>query len=916
MPDGRVLTNPNLIWPGLQLRLPGAEAPEPATEEIAEAKVPPEAVAPVDEIPAADETAPEPLPVDETIEATASEDELVAPPPQVERRPTVVVEIPRSSSPGLPPELIYGAAATATSAAVVGGIYLARRRFRRSLSEPPVSRAELGYENEAGFAEGDVARAFVHRVHGAEVEPVARIAGATLDLLGAEGIRDVSLISAHQGRVSIGLTLEAGMADQERIVELAPTIAARLGGGCEVRPTPDHDVLVRLTGVRPADFMALPAAQGELPLLLPIGLVQRREPLYASWSEMKNALVAGAPGVGTDAVLTSLVASLVARRHPRDLQLWTIAERGNVAPQILELPHQHRVCTDSQDTEAVSNTVAEIRQELERRIEGGGADQETVVPDLVLVIGELADLPDDSAALDVILRDGPAYGIRVLAATTRPEALAHDLTAQFSMRLVLHLDDEGHSVQLLGRPDAADLGADGDVLFRVGGRSPVLLRGFRVAPERLDQLVDLMAREYTESGFPGRMSGLSVGGGSPPSPAAAEAQTPGTSETLPATGEEASSGVLLKEGTPNLGIAPGAAPREPGDSAEAGDGEGSEHALTPNEPAEAPETTGDEGSPSRPVAVQTAEPPGLLAILEQRRTQSVIQVRCFGGLQVTHGERELKPETKDGPRHKPWEILAFLAAQPARGVPKEKLLSALWPGVGPERATSRLYSNLNLLRTVLIEQVPGLRAHAARGDKSEGMYRLDSSVVWSDVQEFLALSDGARKVASPERKLAHEQARALYIGQLLRDMPYKWVNDEDEHGYTLWESYREKYRQLTCQLAQLLSAEGEPEGAVLLYRDLLQDEPTLEDVVRQLFRCYQQLGDRGSLIRDERLLREAIRQRYADPDDPDRDPSFYEPEPETSRLYQEILAGLDARTVTGEASPRSRDAPLAQDRRS
>jgi len=316
------------------------------------------------------------------------------------------------------------------------------------------------------------------------------------------------------------------------------------------------------------------------------------------------------------------------------------------------------------------------------------------------------------------------------------------------------------------------------------------------------------------------------------------------------------------------------------------------------------------------VAAQTAEPPGLLAILEQRRTQSVVQVRCFGGLQVTNGERELKPESKDGPRYKPWEILACLAAHPARGVPKEKLLNALWPGVGPERATSRLYSNLNFLRTVLAEQVPGLSADAARGDKSEGMYRLDSNLVWSDVHEFLALSDGARKLPPPERKLAYERARALYLGNLLRDTPYKWVNAEDEHGYTLWESYREKYRQMTCQFGQLCSAEGEPERAVVLYRDLLQDEPTLEDVVRQLFRCYQQLGDRGSLIRDERLLREAIRQRYADPDDPDRDPSFYQPEPETSRLFQEVLVGLDAGVASGVESPRSRDAPLTPDRRS
>jgi two-component SAPR family response regulator len=238
-------------------------------------------------------------------------------------------------------------------------------------------------------------------------------------------------------------------------------------------------------------------------------------------------------------------------------------------------------------------------------------------------------------------------------------------------------------------------------------------------------------------------------------------------------------------------------------------------------------------------------------------------------------------------------------------MPKEKLLNALWPGVSSESATSRLYSNLSILRSVLAEQVPGLPADAVRGDKSAGMYRLDSSLVWSDVQEFLALIQGARKLPPAERRLAYEQARSLYRGDLLTDMPYKWVNAEDERGYTLWEEYREEYRQLTGRLAQLYSVDGEPERAVLLYRDLLRDEPTLEDVVRQLFRCYQQLGDRNSLIRDERLLREAIRQRYYDPEERNQDQALFEPEPETVEVYREVLADLQEKAASSAVARRA-----------
>lgn len=78
------------------------------------------------------------------------------------------------------------------------------------------------------------------------------------------------------------------------------------------------------------------------------------------------------------------------------------------------------------------------------------------------------------------LRDGAAHGVRIIAGSTRPEKLPHDLISGFTTRLLLHLHEEEHSIQLPGRPDAAELGADGDLLPRVGSRSAMLLRGFRV----------------------------------------------------------------------------------------------------------------------------------------------------------------------------------------------------------------------------------------------------------------------------------------------------------------------------------------------------------------------------------------------------------------------------------------------------
>ena len=100
--------------------------------------------------------------------------------------------------------------------------------------------------------------------------------------------------------------------------------------------------------------------------------------------------------------------------------------------------------------------------------------------------------------------------MRVLAATTRPARLGDDLLGLFGTRIALQAFDDEQSVLLLGRPDAADLGA-GDLFLRVDRRMPLRARGFRIAPEHLEQLVALMreaygARPVPPAATPGRSS--------------------------------------------------------------------------------------------------------------------------------------------------------------------------------------------------------------------------------------------------------------------------------------------------------------------------------------------------------------------------------------------------------------------------
>src|SRR5262249_36280375 len=121
----------------------------------------------------------------------------------------------------------------------------------------------------------------------------------------------------------------------------------------------------------------------------------------------------------------------------------------------------------------------------------------TTAPELVLIIGDLDNLEDDEATLELVGLYGPAHRVRLLAATTNPTALSEDVAGYFGTRMVLQTLDDQESIQLLGQPDAADLGS-GDLLVRVDGRSPVRVQGLQVSPDHLDDLVRVMAETYAD----------------------------------------------------------------------------------------------------------------------------------------------------------------------------------------------------------------------------------------------------------------------------------------------------------------------------------------------------------------------------------------------------------------------------------
>ncbi|MPZ15519.1 MAG: LysM peptidoglycan-binding domain-containing protein [Chloroflexi bacterium] len=891
--DGRVLENPDLIWPGLRLELPssanmGGEPPPGQADQMGVPSYDGGTVPSGDEATLTD--APDSATMAEDA-APAGQDGAARLPVSVVM-PEIAVDFDVLGRVREAPPLLYGAAGLA-AAAVGGAAVFARRRARRSLDELPIPTEPEPDPND-DFAEAEFVRVLAHRLHGGEVEPVVLVAGDVLRFLADQGVWDASVVMARQGRSSVALTLTSGLLAFPRLLDLAEGIGVRLGAKALASPTRDHDVVLQIGGLKTGGVLTLPDERRlDALCLFPLGLLPKGETLYANWRALGHVLISGPPEGGGNVVLTSLIAALAARIPPEELRLSTVARRSSLPDQMQLLPHLARDFVDPIDQERVSEVLQQVRAELLRRMRGGAGSGDRAwaptreMPELVLVIGEMGVLSDAGGTLSMIGLHGPAYGVRLVAATTRTPALSAETLANFSTRLVLGTRDQGDTVRLLGQSQEPDVGS-GDLLARIDGRASVRARGFRVSDEHLRDLVRMLRKRTVDRSSRGAGAG-----------ATNAADTESTSDSGSEVGSETSTDGRI-DGHQRDSPAHAADSRVPLDAGQ-----------PVNDEDHAPPNSGlptAEGKPPDIDAVPAGEggwaPAPALASASARDIVdgpaldggALVQVGCLGEFAVQSRGRTITPRLGDRTCYKAFELLAFLAAHADGAVSKDMLMAALWPDADADRAGNRMRVEMARLRALLARQVSGIPTDAVRCER-DGTCRLDARFIESDVQKFLALCRDGVKLHADQAKVALEQALAHYQGNLLSGQGarfFEWVDDPGESGLGLRARYREEWSRATVRLAQLFSRDGDVEKALPLYRILLKTEPTLEDVVRDLFRCYHQLGDLGSLIREERRLRRALKEAFFDPEDPVDDPACYEPEPDTRDLFERLRRELEA----------------------
>jgi DNA-binding SARP family transcriptional activator len=197
------------------------------------------------------------------------------------------------------------------------------------------------------------------------------------------------------------------------------------------------------------------------------------------------------------------------------------------------------------------------------------------------------------------------------------------------------------------------------------------------------------------------------------------------------------------------------------------------------------------------------------------------------------------------------------------------MMDVLWPDLDPSAAAANLRKAVHYARRVL-DSEDGAHVVVSAGE----LLCLPSERVWVDVDSFRAAVARARRSGEPA---AYAEAIELYgVGLLPEDRYEEWAIERgDELQLELVE--------LLEELASVVEARGDLEGAIRVVRRLVAEEPSREEAHAWLIRLYALAGRRAEALGEYERLCELLAGELGT-----------EPSPETQRLYEEVRSNQAA----------------------
>ena len=878
---GSRLTDPNQIYPGWLLELPVRDGA---------AILPAEAQAPA--------APPAPLPV----ESAAQRDIADAPDGAAVRAGTAASEGAAEDAdadaargggwdwewPRLPRTVTWSAAGFV----VIGGTAI----FVQRLHPGSLQRLRRG-AGRGGDGPGDAGR-------------VALATGALATALADLGFADSMPLLVIEGGSGLEFTVACPPGDAGALLAARHDLERRLG--CDVEAAAEGSTRVALTlrgSGRP------PGVLGEAPyaspaLVVPVG-ANDAGVVYLNLAAAGTVTVTGTAGERR-ALLRSWVATLQTTCSPDELSFRV----DSAAAGLLDADAGLLYFGGAAGAPDAADLADELDEIIQSRSSGGGVGRPLVA--VFDPAGSGGDVPAGA------MRYGPAAGVFVICCLPPGES-ADDLT------------DSGALVAFGAAGDGADGDADavppGAIVLRTGRDEPLLLEPVHVRrdtsarwsesadPAAPTEVLGRMAGNLPPPREPdarpsadGRprsgddredgaqylgavlahpvmphdpLAGFSVNDGCGQDAAACAPARPDGEPELdldldlsepvgPAVEQDAEcedgrlrSAVPPKQAEEDVAQQPGEAPADAILSGEASQDEGPVTQPEP-QPVVAADGRGRPAPAIRQSALLTHDDLAPAAEDAPPGAQAVFTVRCLGAFELRFGATPVA----GWPIAKSRELLAFLATQGGRPVPRESVAEALWPDCPWDASLRHTIANA-------VSSLRGVVRSAAGSDELQPVvtarqrYELQTALFRIDLDEFESALRRAAALTDVDALAEYERAAALCRGDFLAGEPFPWLD-----------AYRADYRRRAADGASRGAAVaerlGERERAALLYGVVLEQDPTDEAAARGRMRHLAAFRDTNGVRKVFKALTEALRQELDDP--------RAAPAQETRELLAELLA--------------------------
>jgi len=248
-------------------------------------------------------------------------------------------------------------------------------------------------------------------------------------------------------------------------------------------------------------------------MLLALGKDIAGTPIYTDLRKMPHLLIAGATGSGKTVCINTLIASILFKATPHEVQFIMIDPKRVELTIYDGIPHLiQEVVTDPKQAAKTLLDVLAIMDERynsfkEARVrnleEYNKAKPETPLPYIVVLIDELADLMTLAAAtvetsISRLTALARAAGIHLIVATQRPsvDVITGIIKANIPSRVAFAVSSMVDSRTILDTGGAEKLLGRGDMLFApIDAMKPLRLQGAYVGLSEIEALVSFWSQQ-------------------------------------------------------------------------------------------------------------------------------------------------------------------------------------------------------------------------------------------------------------------------------------------------------------------------------------------------------------------------------------------------------------------------------------